>query len=252
MWKIRLAGAVRFKVADADVALLNKLRKFGVFDVESIDRDIHFSTSLVKKSSVERILGKKTYTTTQNINLFSVLNFFYNRLSFVACAFVCIVAFLMLNQFAFRVRVDGLTGDERAAVTAHLGTLGVRGLTPKRIAHDNALAMNIIENFPFAAACSVELHGATLVVVVHRAEVIVPNSGDVLATADGVITEIVVFSGTANVSVGDVVRTGDVLVTGLRPTAIITISNGPETVAIINNTKQAKDFVPPIAKPKKS
>jgi predicted phage gp36 major capsid-like protein len=84
---------------------------------------------------------------------------------------------------------------------------------------------------------STSIHGSTLTISVLRAQnvFIDKQNVDIVASVDGVIADIIVFSGTALVTVGDVVRSGDVLVTGNRPTARISISNGQEVICVFNN-----------------
>jgi len=197
-----------------------------------------FSTSLNNKSAVKRLLGKRNYTCTEKNNMFTVANFFYRRVSLLLASIVCVISFVVLDQFAFRVRLDGLSGTEYAQVQQYLREQGIKNFTPKHVARNENLALELVRNFDFVAHANVHVRASTITISIHRADNVtslIPCE-DIVATHDGVIADIIVFSGTANVTVGDVVQKGDVLVTGTRPTAIITITNGTEIITILNNS----------------
>jgi hypothetical protein len=197
---------------------------------------MRFSTQLKHKTEVTKILGRRTYTCVPQNNVLSVLNFFYTRGVLAGCMILSLAAFFVLQQFAFRVSLNGLSGDEYAQVKSYLETRGVKPLMKKKIVKD--LANDIVKEFPFAASAYVTISGSRVIVFVHRADNIIESipCHDLLSTHDGVIGSIVVYSGVALVGVGKVVHAGDALVTGSRPTAKITIMNGDQVVCIIDNT----------------
>jgi len=185
-----------------------------------------------------KLLGKRECTVTVNKNVFGFLNFFYTRAVLVTTAIICIMAFAVLDQFAFRVKIYGLDGEEHTAVSQYITSQGVKKFTPKRVARDQKLAHHVVGKFDFIAAASTRVTGSTFVLTVVRAENTpfkIPD-GDITAPADGVVADIVVFSGTPAVTVGDVVRAGDVLVAGPRAVAIISLVNGTEVICLVNNT----------------
>jgi hypothetical protein len=230
------SGEVKFCVRDADVNLLNKFRKFRLFHVEHFDGGVKFSIPLVHKKEVTRLLGKRDFTAAECKNIFTVLNFFYTRVALVLMSVICIAAFMFSEQFAFRVRLEGVEGTEYAQIRTYMENNGLSGIVKKRAARDPKTATEIVRQFPFVAHACVEIRGSCVIISVARAEKIVVSDAEILATADGYIHDIIVFSGSANVTTGDVVRAGDVLVTGARPMAIIVIKNGQEIVCVINNT----------------
>jgi len=237
MWKRLLPGSVKFSVQDEGVNLLNRLRKFDLYDVTVGESGLTFSTPLGNKSAIKQIIGKRTHTAVDSNNIFSVANFLYTRAALVMTAVICLTAFIVLDQFAFRVRLNGLEGTEYSQVSAFLNERGVNRFVPKRVAKDGDLAFELVNRFDFVAHANISVRGSTITVQIHRADNVAGDiqTGDIVSTHDGVIAEIIVFSGTANVQRGDVVTVGEVLVTGNRPTAIIKITNGTEIVAIINS-----------------
>jgi len=230
-------GSVRFRIDDEGIGLLNRLKKYKLRDIEMYEGGVAFSVNLVHKSAIKRFLGRKPYTHVDNGNAVAVMNFFYARAVLVIAVCCSVVAFGITEQFAFRVNLEGVSGKERTQVLAYMQERGLCGITSKSMARDKGLAVEIVKRFDFLADAHISLRASTITVAVHRAENIAGKiaNADIVATHDGVVADIIVFSGTANVSNGDVVRVGDVLVTGTRPTAIITITNGTEVVCVINN-----------------
>ena len=239
-----LSGSVRFEVQDADTALLNKLRKFNLRNIKSLSANkIDFSVALVHKREVCRLLGKRTYTVFENKNIFSVMNFFYTRSRLVAAALIFIAVFITLDQFLFRIKIEGVKGQELARVNAYLDENGVTRFSHKSKKRAEVAARNLVTQFDFIAAANAQVKGSGVVFRIHRAENISREiQGDIISTHDGVITRIIVLSGTSLVTVGDVVLKGDTLVYGARASAIIYIHNGPKLVCIINNTGVKSDI----------
>jgi len=236
MWKQYFHGSVRFEVEDAGCALLNKLSKFKLRDVHCYDRVV-FTVALIHKKEVQRILGKRTYKCTENKNIFTLLNFFYTRKILVTSMVVFAAAFIILDQFLFKVNISGVHGTEHAQVTAFLNENGVTRFSRKSTKRMNSVTQKMVEEFDFIAAANARVSGSGVTFSIHRAENISREvHGDIISTHDGVITRIIVLSGIALVTVGDVVLKGDTLVSGTRAMAIIYIHNGPELVCIINNT----------------
>ena len=235
MWKQYLRGNVHFEVVDCDVKMLNRLRGFCLGNICQHEEITSFDIPRKASRAVKRLLGKRDYTAQENTNIYSLGNFLKNRVALMITAVICLLAFIVLDQFTFRVRISGLSGDEYAAVSAYLRDNGVKSFAPKSARNAKTVTQRAVENFPFVAAGNARIVGSNLVFSFYRAESPVIQTGDVVATCDGVISGIIVYGGMALVTVGDVVRTGDVLVTGVRPMAVIHISNGTEVICTINN-----------------
>ena len=235
MWK-RLQA--EFELVDGDMKTINKLRQYDLRNVEVNDNITKFSVGLLHKKTVKRLLGKRNYVVKEPNNIFTFFDFFYKRIVLIVTIILCIVTFAILDQFIFRIKLVGLSGEEYTQVYNYLCEHGVKRLTLKKRARDSNLAYDITETFPFIASASIYIQGSSIKVVVARADNILPQIpiSDIISDFDGVIGDIVVFSGNALVTVGDVVRKNDILVTGIRPTAIITIMNGKEVICVINNT----------------
>lgn len=238
MWKLSILGSVRYKVEDANVALINKLRKFKPHDICLNSGILAFSAPLIHRREVLRVLRGKIYYSCENRNLFSIFNFFYSRTILTFTALICFAAFITLDNFIFKVKLHGVTDSEYAQVTQYLNSQKIK---PFMIKPKQTLirTQNLVTEFDFIAAANIQVKGSNLIITVHRAENIsaeIEETANIISTADGVISKLIVFNGTALVTVGDVVRIGDILVQGPRASAIITISNGAEHVCTINQT----------------
>ncbi|MCL2229455.1 MAG: sporulation protein YqfD [Firmicutes bacterium] len=234
----RLRPSVRFKLVDFDIKIINRLKTFGLKDLVVQEQTIWFTVNYEHRAAVVQMLGRRTFTSTDNRSIVTLVNYLHVRRALVLSVVVCLVAFMVLNQFIFRVRVDGLEGEEYAQVSTFLNTRGITGLVRKSVARDPNLAIDLTGEFPFIASTSINVRGSHLHISVQRADTAFPgiSTGDIISDVDGVIGHIVVFSGIANVTIGDVVRKGDILVTGERATAIIKIVDGTNVVKTINNT----------------
>lgn len=227
-------GETKIKCADVDVNLLNRLKKFSVSGVKIRGGMTEFRVPLKHRGAVTRLLGKRDFVIADNRNVWALLNFFYTRLTIVIMAVVCAVAFVVSEQYAFRVKLSGVTGAEYDAVAAYMRENGLDGIVAKRRAMQPETAREIVKAFPFVAHAGLYLHGSTITVVVSRADYVTISGDPIIAPMDGVVVDIIVFAGVAKVFNGSVVRAGDILVDGDRPKAIIKIQNGEETRTVIN------------------
>ena len=128
MLKHWLHGSVRINSSELDTAILNRLRRFKLRNVTASG----FSVPLAHKREVVRILGKRIHTIHENRNVFTLLNFFYTRAALAMTAISCVATFFVLEQFAFRMEIHGIEGEERAVIAAYLRQNGV-----KRFMHKN-------------------------------------------------------------------------------------------------------------------
>jgi len=229
-----ILGVTKFIVHDEGTNLINRLRKFKLRQIEITGAGISFCVALKYKSNIERILGRRIFTSKTSNNVFTIANFLYARIALVIAAITCSIGFLICEQFSFRTQICGVEGAEKQHVAQFLRNNGFGAVTPKARAKDMELLVNLVNAFPFVAHASMTIQGSTISVNILRVDNFESEIlGDIIATMDGVVAEILVFSGTANVMVGQVVKQGDILVGGNRPNAIIKIVNGEEQVIIV-------------------
>jgi len=231
-------GNVRFFVEHGTAALLNKLRDFHPRDVELKNDILVFTVDLMHKRGVCQILGKRSYRIHENRNIFSVMNFFYARGVLMIMAVLCTIAFVVADRFIFRVRIDGVSGEEKMAVVTYLKNNGITRFMPKATKL-SPIVQDLVAELDFVAAANMHIDGSTLKISVLRADNLsaeIANDVDIRAICEGVITRMIVLNGSAVASIGEVVHIGDILVAGPRASAIIIIYNGSELVCVINET----------------
>ena len=225
----------RFVVCDVGVALINKLRVFCIHDVTLCDGVLSFSVSMRYENQVKRIIGRREFSLRRQKDVLSALNFFYARSLLVCMLLACGIGYFICGQFAFKTTIVGVSGDEAQFVNNFLASNGFGRITRKSKASDRELLESLVTKFPFVASASMHVKGSKIIISVmsmenYSAEIL--QLGDIISSVDGVIVDIVLFSGIANVEVGDVVKKGDVLVTGNRPLARIRIFDGNGIVEI--------------------
>ena len=120
-------------------------------------------------------------------------------------------------RFVWVVRIDG-AGPYRADIAAYLKENGVAPGTPISRIDAGEWEMRLMLRYPKITWFHVYVSGMTLVVdctqgrpAPETAEI---SAGDLVASRDGLVTEIRVYAGTAAVKPGDVVRKGQVLIRG--------------------------------------
>jgi len=154
-----------------------------------------------------------------------LLDVFYSRLALSGAAVAAVVAFFVLSGFIFNVKVIGVEGDQQSEIATFVRAKGVQPLLHKSSGRAVVVAGEIIGNFDYVAHASSKVVGNTLIFNVYS--VAVPQGsqqgGDIVATADGVVTNVIVASGRAMVKSGDVVREGQVLIKGERQVGAIDV-----------------------------
>lgn len=138
------------------------------------------------------------------------------RLPLVITAAVCAIAVFSSNLFVWRIDVHGAEGARLVEVLNVARECGARSGAVKSLVETDELTAALRGSEGISSA-SVSLEGNTLKIWVLTADSPEPpdSSGESIVSGyDGVITRLVVESGTPLVAVGDVVKRGDVLVTG--------------------------------------
>lgn len=219
-------GRATVRVTGCDFLLLNRLRMFCISDIcfDEIDKQLQFIVPLRFMSQVKVVLARQKYSVCVNTNFFGVLNVFYTRIILSIAAVLCIAAFFILNGFIFNVNVIGVEGEQAKEVAAFVHAHGARRFVHKSSSRINAVAGEIIGNFDFVAHASSKIVGNTLIFNVYSVGVTDKKfEGDIVAAMDGIVTNVIIASGRAMISVGDVVRAGQVLIKGERQVGAIDV-----------------------------
>lgn len=138
------------------------------------------------------------------------------RLPLIITCLLGFVAIFASNFFVWRIEIDGADGAVKMEVVEVINSCGVREFSPKSRVDEKRIVM-ALRNTDGISSASVTMRGNVLTVSVLTSDEPEPpeTGGNVLKSSfDGVITRIVVESGTAIVGVGDTVKRGDALITG--------------------------------------
>ena len=210
MFKKFFIGEARFLMETNDYRVLNRLRNYKLSDIEVSDNYIEFSVPLKSAVEVEKITKCKA---KYNLNFFRALNVFYSRPFLSIAAMVCLIMFVFLNNFIFRIKVVGAEVTQQQQIEKFIN---IKPLTFKSSTKAHTVAIGIAANFDFVAHASSKIIGNTLYFKIYCVDL--PgdknNNGDIVAMQDGVVTNIVVASGRAIVKSGDAVRKGQTLIKG--------------------------------------
>lgn len=140
------------------------------------------------------------------------------RLMLIAGLIMCLVFILQLSSYVWLIEIAGeemLSFSELKLAVQELGVKpGVRraSLAPRQI--EKALLLK----FPNLVWAQLELRGVkALLTVAERSEAkgAAKPAGHIFAERDGVITQVLVLRGTAQVREGDTVQAGDLLISGV-------------------------------------
>lgn len=123
----------------------------------------------------------------------------------------------VLGSRIWEVRVEGPDEVDRRAVIETLARLGLRPGVARGSVRPQLLERELLLGRPELAWADVRLRGTVAVVEVRLRRDAGPGlgqTGDVVASHDGLVTELSVLSGWPAVRPGDVVRRGQVLISG--------------------------------------
>jgi similar to stage IV sporulation protein len=107
----------------------------------------------------------------------------------------------------------GGSAELQAEIQQYLYENGIKKFASKHKIINGNIADNIVQNYPTVAHANIRIYGNTAVLMLAEAESnLVSAKRNIYAKYDAVIKEIYVGSGIARVTVGDVVKKGDLLV----------------------------------------
>ena len=142
------------------------------------------------------------------------------RLGLLIGPVIFFAVLFVLSRFVWSIEVSGNKSISAERLIAACESIGIhRGMAKSRLS-PAIDAQKLLLSFPELSWAALNLEGSVLTVNVSEA-VSAPGSDgaepcDLRASADGIITKIDITAGTPAVRVGDAVRTGEVLVSGLE------------------------------------
>lgn len=135
-------------------------------------------------------------------------------------ALLAIALVLVLGARVWEVQVHGVEAAEARRVRQVLARLGLRPGVVRPGLDLSSIERELLVEIPSLAWADVRLRGAVAVVEVRPrrdAEAQALRSGDIVATHDGLVTQVLAAAGWPVVQPGEVVRRGQVLISGQPP-----------------------------------
>ncbi len=216
-----LFGYRNFKVAADDIPkLCNMLLKLGLSTQISKNGDFALRERDVK-TFISHAKGRIRFNTGDMLGL---PGFFYGmryRFGLLAGLIFAVILSVFMSGLVWDIRIDGnerLTDDEVVSLLATHG-FEIGDIWTKK--DKNRIEADILSSESDISWITINRRGTVAYVEVIESENIgivypeVPKYSNIVAERDAVIDEITVERGTAMVKVGDVVKKGDILISGV-------------------------------------
>lgn len=217
----KIFGYRQGKVKGEDRAkLVNAFLRLGISS--KVDSDGRFTTRERDKARfVAYAKHKLRYELTEPLGLYGFLWRNRRRYGVFLAIILLSCAFFFSSDLVWDVRVSG---NERLSDEAVMDALCESGFeigSSWRTTDKNAVEAELLSNTPDISWISINRRGTVAYVEVIESENVAieenvsPLYSNIVADRDGVIEEISVKSGSAAVKIGDVVKRGDVLISGV-------------------------------------
>ena len=210
---------IRFDAKDRG-RVLTALLKNGLY--ASVGAASEFAAPAWRARDYEKALRGVTVSIGELCGLPGAIFKLRRRYGVIAGAVFLILYFAFISLFVWDVRVSGNEELGAETIISELSDAGLSVGTPWLSLSPNEVENTLLATSQNIAWVNVNRRGAVAYVVVREKHV--PPQGEenlgysnVVAREDSVITDITVFSGYAKVKVGDTVKAGDILISGIIP-----------------------------------
>lgn len=236
-----IMGQVKFDVQGLPQSCLNRLRRFRITNI-SINNDVmSFDAALVHAVAIKKMISNFDYQMHENYNLIRGVNYLLNHFVLVVAIMFAISVYWVVDMKIYRVQVQCDDVSLTSAVYEKLNQLGIKKFTAKSQLQKSNFAVDLVESFESIAHASVRIAGNTLVVNLVSATNHNRNvKTNYCAQYDAVIRDITVYSGKPLVSVGDVVRKGDLLVADAYVDSVVIMGE----VSFVNDDQISRFVIP--------
>ncbi len=215
-------GQVKFSVQGLPLSCLNRLRNYHITYIEINQDLITFFAPSVYCATIKKLISNFEYGVTENYNFFRGVNFLLNHTALVVAILIASIVFCFADMKIYQVRVQCNDSNVIPAVYEHLNQLGVKKFMWKNKLQNFDLAADLVGNFDNLAHAHVRVAGNTLVIdLVAATNQKYKIKTNFYAQYDAVIKDIIVYSGKALVTAGDVVKKGDLLVADAYPDSVV-------------------------------
>lgn len=193
VWKIKpVKGTVELNISIEDYRQIREIRK-------AIGNDIHIKLKSKRGLPLKLITIKKRSGIAVGIALALILNIF-------------------LSNYVWRIEINGEI-DIKNEVISSCEKLGIVQGTRRKDIDTYFASQQLAIEYPQIAWCSVNVEGAVVTVNISPAKLSEEKEtapSNIVASTDGVIREIRITSGNKTVEIGDSVKKGQLLASGVN------------------------------------
>lgn len=174
------------------------------------------------------------------VGLFKFTNFFKIRYGILIGLFLAISLIIIMSNFMLKIDVVGAEKVDAGEIVAMLEENGVSPFTHLNSIQTEQVEKLVLQHFDKVSSVSAIKKGCTIVInikekVINDEFENLENVSPLLATQNGMITDITLIQGTLLVKVGDIVKIGDPLV------APYTIDSNGKQIPIVPKAKIMAD-----------
>ena len=255
-------GYYRGKVGEKDSPkLLNTFLKLGI--CSSVTPSGEFSLGRKDNERFRKYAGGRLhFEIGEPRGIYGFFRRIRYRYGLIAALAILIVTWVVLSGLVWDVRVSGNEKLPDYVISSSLDELGFGVGTRWRSVDKNEIETELLSKMPDIAWISVNRRGTVAYVEVIESENVLtdketgPIYSNIVAETDGVVEDISVQSGTAVVKIGDVVKKGDILISGVmenengvsfcrakgevRARSVCDVSAETETQAVDKQVKRRK------------
>jgi len=218
-------GYVRIQITGFGLErFLNMAAYHGVFlwDVQRTPKGAELNVT-IKGFKMLKGFAKKTKCRTKIVKkngLPFLLHRYRKRKLLMSGVAFFVLGLFLLSSFVWRIEIEGNETIANDTVLVFLEEQGLRIGAPKFRLNDRELQQLLLTNFAEISWADVHTRGTRT--IIRLAEALPPQEvidrqtpTHVVATADGLITHVITWGGAPMVKQGDVVREGEMLVSGI-------------------------------------
>lgn len=194
-----------------------------IWGLEAKENDYEMFISVSGFRKLKPLL-KKTQTRLIIIEKYGVPFFLHKhrkRKLFFTGSFICCVIILILSKFIWNIEIIGNQRITDETMIEYLETQNIFHGMPIKDVTCESVATEIRKDFDEIIWVSVSLEGTNLIINVKentdtfQVSQMEEAPSDIIADQEGIITEIIMRSGVPCVNIGDEIKYGDVLVSGI-------------------------------------
>lgn len=214
-------GYVRYTVSEDSLPHVISLFLKNHINVK-IERGVFLARASLCKKIDSILSGRVEYKKSEILGLFGFLYRNRKRYGAMIAAFIGIFIFLYSSDLVWDVRIEGCREGDEEAILDELFEIGFSVGTRWSEIDRSKIELELLADSKLVSWINVNRRGTVAYVSVA------PREGNILeekkegysnlvAGMDGIIEDITVRSGVAVVNIGDTVKAGDVLISGIIP-----------------------------------